>query len=405
MQQTKHQPLTGIRIVDMTHDWAGPHTTRILADYGAEVIKIEYPRRLCIMRGAFLDKINNHPRWWEINRNKGSITLDLHLPEHVQAFKDLVRESDVVVDNSRPGVMERFGLGYEVLKTIRPDIIMVCMSAYGATGPESSYAGYGGAIEAISGVQSLTAYDRDGDKLRVREVDVTNGIMGACAIMTALIARQASGEGQYIDLSQREASTWLIGEHLLEFVVNGTQTLPLGNRHPSYAPQGCYRCQGDDRWIVLTIRSDAEWVTFCSAVSHPEWSQEKRFADVEGRTRHQEEIDHMIESWTVSLDNHQAMAILQANGLAAGAVCDCHDLAVDPHLEAREWFVRLAGQENAPYPGFPFRFINAPGGVLRQRGPDLGADNTTILCNRLGWNKAQLPPLTTDSLGTAYDLE
>jgi crotonobetainyl-CoA:carnitine CoA-transferase CaiB-like acyl-CoA transferase len=335
MQQTSCQPLAEIRIVDMTHDWAGPHATRMMADYGAEVIKIEYPRWLCGMRGAFLDRINSHPRWWEINRNKGSITLNLHLSERVQAFKDLVRESDVVVDSSRPSVMERFGLGYEVLKASRPDIIMVCMSAYGATGPESSYAGYGGAIEAISGVQSLTAYEREGDRLRIREVDVTNGIMGACAIMTALIARQASGEGQYIDLSQREASTWLIGEYLLEFVINGTQTLPLGNRHSMYAPQGCYRCQGDDRWLVVTIRSDAEWVAFCNTVGHSEWSRDPRFAEVDGRRRHRDEIDRMIESWTASLDNYQAMTILQANGLVAGAVCDCRDLTVDPHLEAR----------------------------------------------------------------------
>ncbi len=151
------QPLAGVRIVDLTHDWAGPHAARILADYGADVIKIEYPKRLDGMRGAYLDRIDQHPRWWEINRNKRSITLDLHLPEQVAAFKDLVRGADLVLENSRPGVMERFGLGDEVLRGLKPDLIMVSMSAYGSTGPESRYAGYGGAIEALSGVQSLTA--------------------------------------------------------------------------------------------------------------------------------------------------------------------------------------------------------------------------------------------------------
>ncbi|MDY7012194.1 MAG: CoA transferase, partial [Cyanobacteriota bacterium] len=274
-----NQPLNGIRIVDLTHDWAGPHATRLMADYGAEVIKIEYPQRLDGMRGAYLERKNKHPRWWQMNRNKASITLDLHVPEQVEALKELIRRSDVVVDNSRPGVMERWGLGYDTLKALRPEIIMVAMSAFGATGPESHYAGYGGCIEALSGLQILTAYERGGDALRVREMDVTNGIMGACAIVTALIHRQRTGEGQWIDLSQREACTWLMGEHLLEYTLNGTQTLPLGNRHPVYAPQGCYRCQGDDRWLVLTVRSEAEWETFCQVLEHPEWLSDDRFAN------------------------------------------------------------------------------------------------------------------------------
>lgn len=405
MEAASGQPLAGVRILDMTHDWAGPHAARILADYGAEVVKIEYPRRLCGMRGAYLERMNDHPRWWEINRNKASITLDLHLPEHVQAFKDLARDTDVVVDNSRSGVMERFGLGYDVLASIKPDIIMVCMSAYGACGPESSYAGYGGAIEAISGVQSLTGYDREGERLRVREVDVSNGIMGACAIMTMLVARQQSGVGQFVDLSQREASTWLIGEHLLEYVVNGTQTLPLGNRHPDYAPQGCYPCQGEDAWVVITIRSDGEWTRLCSVLGYPEWATDPRYSRVEGRREHHDALDSLIGEWTSIRTPFSAMQELQAHGIPAGRVASVADLAQDPHLQARTWFEPSPKGDDKRYPGFPFRFHDGPGGILKRRGPDLGADNERIIPQRPDLTLTLEHMLESKNLGTAFDIE
>lgn len=400
------QPLAGIRIADFTHDWAGPHAVRVLADYGAEVIKIEYPKRLDGMRGAFLDRIDAHPRWWQINRNKRSITLDLHRPEHVHAARELVKTCDVVVDNSRPGVMERFGLGYEVLKALRPDVILVALSAHGATGPWSGYAGYGGAIEALSGVQSLTAYERDGDPMRVREVDVTNGIMGACAVMTALAHRDRTGEGQRVDVSETEACTWLIGEHLLERAVNGRQTLPVGNRHPRYAPQGCYRCRGDDRWLVVTIRTDAEWAAFAGAAGHAEWAADPRFRTVEERRRHHDEIDRLIEDWTAAQDAREATALLQRAGVAAGFVATMRDLAEDPHLHSRRWLARLeAGRHPGTYPGFPFVFREGGGAALARCGPDLGEDNRAVLVDSLGLPASVIPPLTPEHLGTAFDLE
>lgn len=396
------QPLKGIRIVDFTHDWAGPHAARLMADYGAEVIKIEYPPRLDGMRGAYLDRKNHHPRWWQMNRNKASITLDLHQPEQVEAVKELIRQSDIVVDNSRPGVMERWGLGYDVLKSLRSDIIFVSMSAFGATGPESKYAGYGGCIEALSGLQGLTAYSRQGDAMRVREMDVTNGIMGACAMVTALIYRQQTGEGQWVDLSQREACTWLMGEHLLEFVINGTQTLPMGNRHPVYT-QGCYRTLGEDRWMVLTLRSDEEWQTFCQVSGHPEWLENSQFKSVGDRHQHHDKLDRFIESWTSTQTAQTAMEQLQAAGLAAGIVHDVSTLAKDVHLQERQWF-QTAIAEQGTYPGFPFRFAEG-GGVLHRRGPDLGADNLSILCGLLGKPETFLPSLVDEELGTAFDLE
>ena len=398
------QPLSGLRIVDLTHDWAGPHAARILADYGAEVIKIEYHARLDGMRGAYLDRINSHPRWWQINRNKGSISLDLHDPQQLQALKNLLKESDILVENSRPGVLERLGLGYDVLKAIKPDLVMVCMSAYGGTGPESRYAGYGGAIEALSGVQALTAYDRDGDPMRVRELDVTNGIMGACAILTALLYHQQTGRGQLVDVSERESSTWMIGEHILEYVINNEQTLPLGNRSAVFAPQGCYRCEGDDNWLVITIRDDAQWITLCDVCGFNDAKSDDRFATVAGRRKHHDEIDRLIETWSSRHQKHAAMKHLQAAGIAAGIVADARDLAADEHLMAREWFQFDHAHESKRYPGFPFRFA-CGGGEFVKRGPDLDIDNEAVLCELLKMPRSILTDIENTPLGTAFDLE
>jgi len=217
------RPLDGVRVVDLTHEWAGPHATRMLADFGADVIKVEYVRRMDIMRLARTEgcAYNHHPRWLQLHRNKQSVTLDLKQPDDAEIFKELVRLADVVVESSRPGVLARLGLGDDVLRALRPDLIMVSMSGFGQTGPEASYAGYGGCLEAVSGLQALTAYERDGRPMRVREMDVINGVSGACAIMTALVHRRQTGQGQRIDLSQLETTTGaLVGAHLLEYVMN-----------------------------------------------------------------------------------------------------------------------------------------------------------------------------------------
>lgn len=407
MSEHSELPLTGIRIVDLTHDWAGPHATRMLADFGAEVIKIEYLKRIDGMRGAKKEgqAYNHHPRWLEINRNKLSITLDLKTTRGVEAFKELVKISDVVVASSRVGVMEKFGLGYDALREIKPDIIMVSMSPFGHTGPESGYAGYGGCLEPLSGIQGLTAYAAGGRPTRVREMDVTNGVVGACAIMTALVQRQQTGKGQWVDLSQLETATGgLIGEHLLEFVMNGTQTLPLGNRHPFSAPQGCYPCQGDDKWVALSIGSDAEWKKFCEVMGRPELSEDERFATNAARMQNHDELDQLIEGWTNSRTHYQAMELLQAAGLAAGAVLNVAEISENPHLQERGFFKQAGYGSDRLFPGMPFIFSEYQGEV-RRRGPHLGEHNHYVLCELLGRAAEEAAPIRDEEIGTAFDIE
>ncbi|HET6374189.1 MAG TPA: CoA transferase [Candidatus Polarisedimenticolia bacterium] len=399
-------PLAGVRILDLGHDWACPHAARLLADFGAEVIKVEYPRRLDGMRGGRKEDkaYNRHPRFHQLHRNKLSLALDLKAPGRREAFLDLVRVSDVVIDNSRPGVMDRLGIGYSALQGARPDIILVSMTAFGHDGPESAYAGYGGTLEALSGIQSLTAYDKHEAPRRIREMDVTNGIMGACAVMTALVARTRTGQGAWIDLSELEsASQGLIGEHLLEHLVNGATTLPLGNRHASWAPHGCYRCDGADRWIVIAVTNDGQWKSLCEVLGRGDLAADPRFRSAEDRMRNHDELDALIEQWTGARSDVDAMGALQKAGIPAGVVMDASMLAADPHLAARGFF-QTAADGSGRFPGFPFR-LSGGGGQVRWRGPDLAQHNESILCDLLGRPRADVAPLDEASIGTAFEVE
>lgn len=396
---TGRGPLAGLRVLDFTHDWAGPHAARVLGDYGAEVLKIEYPGRLDGMRGAYLDKINAHTRLKQLHRNKRSLTLDLKRPDHLALCEALVRESDVVIDNARAGVMDGLGLGYERLRALKPDIIMVSMSAFGATGPYRSYAGYGGTLEAISGAQSLTGY-RDGETpYRVREMDVINGIFGVSATLAALLERAGSGEGQHIDLSENETSIWTLSALVAEQSQQDAPLGVLGNRHPHYAPQGCYPCAGEDQWLTLCIRNDAEWARLAdwlgAAAARPEWQT------VEGRRRDADTIDALIADRTRPADKRSLMVELQARGLAATPVMTSLDLLADPHLGARGWWLDVEGYR---LPGFPFHLQHG-GAAVQSLGPDLGAHNPEFFGRLHPQGPAAAPALGRDSLGTAYEAD
>lgn len=400
-------PLEGVRIIDLCHSWSGPHATRILADYGAQVIRVEYVRRLCLLRGTKKENqhYNRHIMWHQINRNKLSITLDLEMEKDLQVLKDLLRISDVFIENARGSIMERFGLAYPDVVKINPDIIMVSMSGFGKSGPYSSYAAYGGSLETLCGMQNLTGYQGDPKRVRVKEVDIVNGEMGACAVMTALVHRQRTGEGQWIDLSQLEAVTHaLIGEHLLEYVMNGTQTLPLGNRHRWFAPQGCYRCQGEDKWVVLTVRTEEEWRKLCELLGHPEWKADQRFATHATRRENHDALDRLIEEWTRQHTHYEVMHLLQGNGLAAGAVLNVAELSEDPHLNKRDFFMKSKDDTQGLFPGLPFR-LSRGSGAIRWRGPDLGQHNEYVFTELLGLSKDAVRPINENDIGTAYDPE
>ena len=400
-------PLKGIRILDLTHYWAGPTATRIMADLGAEVIKVENVRRLCVLRGAKKEDkaYNRHPRWYQVNRNKLSITLDLKSEQDRSTFKALAKISDVVVENFRGGVLGNLGFGFEKLRQLRSDVIMVSMPAFGGYAPYHTYAGVGASIEALSGVQSLTAYTDNGKRFRIKEMDVICGVMGACAIITALIHRHRTGQGQYVDLSQMEAGTHaLIGDHLLQYATIGTQERPLGNRHHWFAPQGCYRCSGTDKWVAITVRTDEEWWSLCEVSRHPEWKTDTRFLTREDRMENHDDLDRLIEGWTKDLDHYHVMHALQQAGVPAAAVLDIEELVHDPHLKERDYFMTSEDGTNTLFPGVPYRLSD---GEIRigWRGPDLGQHNLYVLSELLGRHPDDVLPVNEEDIGTGFDPE
>jgi crotonobetainyl-CoA:carnitine CoA-transferase CaiB-like acyl-CoA transferase len=346
---------------------------------------------------------NRQPSWFHLNRSKHSVTLDLKRERDKAILKDLVKISDVFIENSRTGVMERFGFGYQDLTKIKPDIIMVSMAAFGNTGPYATYPAYGAALEALSGIQNLTAYEKDGKPQRIREVDVINGVGAACAVMTGLMDRQRTGQGQHVDFSQMELPTHaLIGEHLLEYAMNGTHAPALGNRHRQFAPQGCYPCKGDDKWVTLTIRTEQEWQRFCDALGHPEWKQDSRFASSSNRIKNHDELDRLIEKWTTRYTHYEAMHILQSHDIPSGAVLDVAEISDDPHLKERGYFAGEVRGSDKPFMGMPFKLAGGTGRV-RWRGPDLGQQNEYVLCEILKRSKDEVQPVRDDEIGFAYD--
>jgi crotonobetainyl-CoA:carnitine CoA-transferase CaiB-like acyl-CoA transferase len=400
-------PLQGIRILDMTHSWAGPHATRMLADFGAEVIRVEYVRRLCLLRGGLVEnKAYDHlPGWLQVNRNKRSITLDLNNEADCRILRLLVATADVFAENGRPGVIDKLGFGYTHLREIKSDIIMVSMSAFGQTGPYAPYAGYGATMEALSGIQTLTAYATDEKPVRIKELDIINGCAAAGAIITALLHRQSSGQGQHIDLSQMEAATHaLIGDHLLAYGMNRSVRLPVGNRHPQLAPQGCYPCKAPDTWLTVTVRSEEEWHRFCQALGEPELETDHRFASLSERMRHHNELDGRIAKWTMAHTDIEAMQILQGCGIPAGPAFNAAQLFENDHLRARGYFVTDAVGSEKPFMGLPFK-LSKSGACRIRRGPQLGEHNREITDRFAGQSEDTIRPFNEDAIGTAYDPE
>jgi benzylsuccinate CoA-transferase BbsF subunit len=343
---TNGRPLEGIRVLDLTQVYAGPTCTRILADLGAEVIKLEGLQRMDITRNFAADGNNTRGEYWNHggyfafrNSGKKSLTLDWSDEQAFELLKRLVPLCDVVAESFTPHVMKGKGLGYEDLKAIREDVIMISLSGYGQNGPWKDYSAYGMGLESTSGISSMTGY-RGGDPLRsgISFTDPYTGMVGAGAVLAALHYRRRTGKGQYIDLSEHEAAVPVVGYALMEQAMNGRLPERLGDRSYWYAPQGAYQCENDDEWLIITVRNDAEWAAFCEATGQAEWMQDPRFADVLARFDNHDALDDVITTWTKTHDQNEAMYLLQGAGVIAAAVLSPKQMLFDPHLKARGFF-------------------------------------------------------------------
>ena len=331
----QRKPLEGVRVISFPTGIVGPALAGLLAEQGAEVISIE--------AGRAMRSPQRGQRWQiasdlESNRERKRLALDMKNPEGLALAKQLIAQSDVVVENFSARVMASWGLDYPRMRDIRPDIIMASLQAFGQTGPRRDYVSFGPILMAYSGMTYLWRdphIERPGAGSQTAFPDYIAPSYGAVAILAALHHRARTGEGQYIDISQAETAASMIGPALLELLVNGREPQPQGNFSAAAAPHGAYRCKGDDRWCAIAIAGQEEWTRFCETIGHREWLTDARFASAAARIANRGELDIAIEAWTSQYTPHQLMIMLQRDGFAAGVVQTAEDLYRDPHLRER----------------------------------------------------------------------
>lgn len=397
-------PLEGVRVLDITVVWAGPAATLHLADLGAEVIRLDNPslfptatrgtmprppKALVPQMGSLSSYPDDDPgeRPWNRHsmfsahaRNKLGATVDLRTPMGREMFLRLADCSDVVVENNSVDVMDKLGLGWEVLHARNPRLIVLRMPSLGLAGPYRSFIGFGAHFEALCGLTAIRGYtDLDPTAtVPVFHMDPTSGATGAFAVMCALRRREATGEGELVELAQAENLLQHIGEYLIDAARTGRAHEPMGNRHLWRAPQGCYRCAGDDRWAVLSVGTDAEWRGLRRAMGEPAWSADARFDTGAGRRAHHDEIDAGVEAWTATLTPDEVFHRCQREGVAAGPVLDEAGCLADVHLIARGFF-RENGSSDLGRFQFPRHPWSWDGPAMRWEPLSrLGADNERV---------------------------
>jgi len=395
-------PLKGIRVADFTWIGAGSFTTKILADFGADVIKIESAERMDSLRNSRpfqngIRGINRSGYFADRNSSKRSITLNMKHERGRELARRLIQQSDVVANNFTPGTMEKFGFGYEQVCAFKPDIVYIAMSMQGQAGPESKYLGYGLTMGALTGLQYLCGLpNRDPVGTGTNYPDhVPNPTHGAFAILAALRHRRHTGQGQMIDLAQIEPTIALLGPAILDYTANGRITPRVGNQHIAGAPSGVYPCAGDDRWIAISAVDNKSWQALATVLKCDSLRHDPRYATTVSRWEHREALDADLAGCTRSRDPVALMHALQAAGVAAGAVNDAGDIVkTDPQLAQRGHWALLDHPEMGKtiYNMPPFRMARTPGGPSRP-APLLGQHTDEICRDELGLSSQEIDAL------------
>jgi benzylsuccinate CoA-transferase BbsF subunit len=390
---TAPRPLEGIVVADFFWLIAGPATSRILADWGADVIRVESAARMDQIREGGTwppderrTSTSRNSVFNDCNTGKRSITLNLNQPEAIEIAKQLVARADIVTNNFKGDRMERWGLGYEELRRIRPDIIMLTMPVMGTTGPYLDYGANGNGVIAYGGINMGMGFDhRAPFGMGPLYSDFSTPYLAVSALMAALHHRDRTGEGTFIDLAQLEATVSLLGPQILEYTANGRVAKRAGNRSADWVPHGVFPCRGDDRWIAIAVTSDEEWRALCGVMDQPRWAEEPRFATTEARLEHVDVVEQIVADWTAERDAWELTHELQSAGVPAGIVEDLEDMLTrDPRLPGLH-FQELPGQDDGLMyltHGQPVR-INGNDAELR-RPPSMGEHNEEILKGLLG---------------------
>jgi crotonobetainyl-CoA:carnitine CoA-transferase CaiB-like acyl-CoA transferase len=398
-------PLEGIRVVDLSWVWAGPHTALQLAHLGAEVIKIESSLRPDINRRIApfaegrpgLDRGGSFNQW---NQGKRSVALDLSHPKAKTIVRELVRKSDVVVENFSAGVLDKMGLGFQQLKQDNPRIVMVSVSGFGQTGPISRNVAYGATVMALGGLTGLTGYrGAEPRSSGLSYPDPNTAMHAAFAVLCALWRRERTGQGEYIDIALLESMMAVMPEGIMAQVMRHEQPPLDDNRDPLLAPYGVYPCGGEDTWISICVRDDNEWRNLCAAMNREELATEPRFVTAAARKHNEDQLDRIVSAWTRNFDQFELERALQRAGIAAAVVMSAKDVAADSHLEARGFFVRLNHPEIGKFThaGIPWHFSATPLSV-RRPAPQLGEATEYVFKELLGHSDAEYQALLAEGI-------
>lgn len=394
------QALDGLRVLEFAYGMAGPWIGRWMAYCGAEVIRVESRLRPDVTRQyvpPWAPEMGIQPQlspWFtDWNAGKRFIALDLTNAHAVALAKRLVARCDVVVENYSTGVMEKLGLGYAELRTVKPELIMLSTTGYGDTGPCRKYVSWGPNIEALSGLSTLSGFpQRECTVTQYAYPDAVSALHGLFAILCALDHRGRTGKGQYINLSQYEATVGVIGCVMMDYLANGREPQRLGNGSRYAAPHGCYRCHGEDRWCAIAVFTEAEWERFCALVGRPEWRTDARFATLAARLAHAAELDALIEAWTASRTDYEVMTLLQQADIAAGVVQNVEDQMLrDRQLAARRFFEPIEHRKKGTViaTGIPLGLTATPGRT-RGAGAAIGEDNQYVFGTVLGMSDDEI---------------
>ena len=392
---TTNEILKGVRILAFTTGYAGPYAGRLLAGYGAEVIKIE-------SRKGGLDTFRHYgqhkdidaaPRFIECNLGVRSLAINLKHRTGARLIRELAGKSDAILQNFRPRVLDKLGLGDDELRKANPKLVIVKLPGFGTAGPKSSYGTWGFNLTAFSGITYLWNHSDQDRPIGSQGVypDHLGFVMGPTLMVAALLNSRRSGKGVTIDLAQIEGTAAVLGTTYLETSVNGDDPKPKGNHYAVAAPHGCYRCQGDDRWCVISVRDDEEWRSFCRVIGRAELVSDGRFTNLQSRLKNRAELDAIVNEWTAARAAEAVMTKCQSAGVPAGVVQNGADLLKDPQLRQRNYFSPFAesliGPFEIPRSGFIFRGMDEDPLRLPNR---LGADNEQVLGELLGYDKTTI---------------
>ena len=398
-----YKPLNGVRVLDFTNAVAGPIAGFILADLGADVIKVEgpagrprkAPHTAPLAEGGEDLPWNRIMNYNELNHGKRGVSLDVAKPEGRDLFLRLVEHADVVVQNFSPRVMFNLGIDYETLRAVNPRIVMLSIPAFGLDGPYRDRIAYGPGVDAMSGLAHLSGY-ADGPPMKPGNFfcDQQSGVLGALAVQAALWQRRTTGEGQHIELAMIEGEFQVLADAYLDYQWNGRERMRCGNDHPELAPHDTYQCEGEDAWVAIAVENDEQWQALCAVMGRDDLAADERFAHQPVRHANRELLRAEIEAWTATRSHYEAQEALQAAGVPAAAALNCLEILSDPHVVARHGFEypHVPNVGPAPYPRVAFTLDETPVPIAKA-APGFGEDNHAVFGDLLGLPPAELARL------------